>query len=494
MITNDALLGKPQTSSPQRGGGRMWLVILLLVLAAIAAGGILIRFFHHQALGQRTHEESVPTVTVVKPTQAAASDEITLPGSLQAFVDAPIYARTDGYLKSWTVDIGGHVKAGELLATIETPELDEQLQQARAAVNTAQANYNLSVVTNRRYQLLVKTQAVSREEADQNASNELAQKAQLDAAIANVKHFLALQSFEKVYAPFDGVVTERNTDVGQLISSGIGGSGGSGNGATGRELFRVATLDKLRTFIPVPQNQAAFITPGMQASLTFAERPGQKFSGVVARTSRAIDTSSRTLLTEVDIDNREGKLFPGAYVDVHLHVPSTATTGAVQVPANTLVFRAHGMQIATVGDDKKIKLNDIQIGRDFGNTVEVVSGITPDDQIVLNPPDSLEAGQQVNTAPPPQEKAAAVQDNTANSKKNAAGETGSGNETKKKPTQEDDIKPSRGSGGATQKVSRAPDDKGGGAAGGGGSGQSNTKGTATDSGLTAPGSDGNAQK
>ena len=494
MSTHEILVGKrPPSDHPGQGRAKFWVIVLVLIMVALAVIGIVIRMIAHAHLNQRTQAESVPTVSVVKPTAGPGEDDVTLPGNLQAFVDAPLYARTDGYLKAWYFDIGAHVKKGQLIAVIETPELDQQLDQARAALASAKANYDIAVLTNKRYQALVKTAAVSKQEADQNAANEAAQKAAVDSAAANVKHFEALQSFEKITAPFDGVVTERNTDVGQLVTSGIGASGGSGTGSTNRELFRVTSTDKLRTFVDVPQNQSPYVTEGAKADIHLVERPDQTYQGIVTRTSRAIDNTSRTLLTEIDIDNRNGELLPGAYVDVHLHVPSDNVTGAMRVPANTLIFRAKGMQLAVVGGDNKVHLHDVQIGRDFGNVVEIVAGVDKDDQIVVNPPDSLADGQDVKTAKEEPAKTTAAQDGHTEKKPDATKDDGKASAQKK------DVPPSRGSTEPVAKASRAPDapksDTGGGSNATGQAGQvSDQAGKQPASGQTMPGTDGNGAK
>ena len=455
MTTNNTLLGRQPTSQPHRRRTKFWLFILLIVLAALAAIGIIVRMSKHEALAQRTKDDAIPTVSVVKASVAAMTDDLKLPGTLQAFVDAPLYARTDGYLKAWYFDIGAKVKKGQLIAEIETPELDQQLEQARAAVNTAKANYDLAVVTNKRYQVLVASAAVSKQEADQSASNQAAQKANVDQAVANVKHYEALQSFEKIYAPFDGVVTARNTDVGQLVTSGVGSSGVTGTGANSRELFHVAAIDKLRTFIPVPQNQALYITTGAKADIKLLERPAFTYPAVVTRTSSAIDNTSRTLLTEVDIDNRKGELLPGSYVDVHLRIPSNSTSGAVRVPPNVMLFRGKGTQIAVVESDNKIKLHDVQVGRDFGNSIEIVSGISKDDQLVLNPPDSMNDGQQVKIAAEPTAGTTASQ--SAGNKKSDDKDSDTKKDTAKPANKQKEIPPPRGSTEPPTKLSQKPD-------------------------------------
>jgi RND family efflux transporter MFP subunit len=391
----------PPPRQPHRHGLPPGVYIAIVAVLLVAACGIITRVHADNKLASQTRKDAAVTVTVVKPTVAPATDEINLPGTIQAFVDAPIYARVSGYLKNWYTDIGAHVKKGQLMAEIETPEVDQQLQQAIANLATSKANLELAEITNKRWQALVKTNAVSKQDADEKQGALDAQRAQYAAAEANVKQLRATQSFQKIYAPFDGVVTVRNTDIGQLINAGQG---------SGPQLFRVASVDKLRTFIPVPQSQSPYVKPGMTADLHFAERPGKGFAGTVTRTANSIDTASRTLLTEVDIDNTQNELFPGAYVDVHIKLPSPATEGAVRIPANTLIFRAAGMQAAVVGQDGKIDLRDVTIGRDFGNEVEIVKGLNANDQVVVNPPDSLSAGQQVQIAPPPTQGTDAAQD------------------------------------------------------------------------------------
>jgi RND family efflux transporter MFP subunit len=434
----------PPPRKPQRHGIPFGVYLALIAVLLVAGCGIISRWHAGNKLATQTRKDAAVTVTVVKPTVAPATDEINLPGTIQAFVDAPIYARVGGYLKNWYADIGAHVKKGQLMAEIETPEVDQQLQQAVANLATSKANLELADITNKRWQALVKTNAVSKQDADEKQGALDAQRAQYAAADANVRQLRATQSFQKIYAPFDGVVTVRNTDIGQLINAGQG---------VGPQLFRVASVDKLRTFIPVPQSQSPYVKPGMTADLHFEERPGKGFAGTVTRTSNSIDTTSRTLLTEVDIDNTSGELFPGAYVDVHIKLPSPATEGAVRIPANTLIFRAAGLQVAVVGQDGKIALKDIVIGRDFGNEVEIVKGLTADDRVVINPPDSLSAGQQVQVAPPPTEGTDAAQDGHQSKPDDSKG--------KNDPGKKSDSKSGDSGGGSSA--------SGGGTAGGGGS-------------------------
>jgi RND family efflux transporter MFP subunit len=322
-------------------------------------------------------------VNVVHPTPSAPLQEIVLPGNTQAFTDSPIYARTSGYLVHWYFDIGARVKKGDLLADIETPEIDQQLQQAQAQLETAQANYDLAKTTAARWEYLLKTNSVSKQETDQAVANQAAQKAGVDSNSANVRRLQQLQSFEKVYAPFDGVITARNTDIGALIDAG--------SAAASRELFHMAALSTLRVFVPVPEVYSNAARPGAAATLTLDEYPGRVFHGTLVRNSSAIDPASRTLLVEVDVDNPDSLLLPGAYVQVHLKLP--AMTRSVTIPANTLLFRREGLRVGVVRGGQA-NLVPVTIGRDYGARVEIVSGLRPSDSIIVDPSDSL-----VNDAP-----------------------------------------------------------------------------------------------
>lgn len=366
------------------------LVPVLLGLAAAAAlgfeirHGITSRVSAGEELARVTEQAAVPMVKVIHPTPAAPLQEIVLPGNTQAFIDSPIFARTSGYLTHWYSDIGARVKKGDLLAEIETPELDQQLQQAQSQLETAQANYDLAKTTADRWQWLLKTNSVSKQETDQAVANMAAQKAVVDSNAANVRRLQQLQSYEKVYAPFDGVITARNTDIGALIDAGAS--------AQGAQLFHMASISTLRVFVPVPEVYSNAAQPGAQASLTLDEFPGRVFRGKLVRNSSAIDPASRTLLVEVDVDNPDGLLLPGAYVSVHLKLP--AAIRSVTVPANTLLFRREGLRVAVVRDGKA-NLVPITIGRDYGANVEVVSGLRASDSIIVDPPDSLEDGAPV---------------------------------------------------------------------------------------------------
>jgi RND family efflux transporter MFP subunit len=324
-------------------------------------------------------------VDVTHPDSGAPTQEVVLPGSTQAFVDSPIYARTSGYLKRWYFDIGARVKQGDLLAEIETPEIDQQLRQARADLDTSKANQELAQTTADRWQFLLTSGSVSKQETDQAVSNLKAQKAAVEANSANVNRLEDLQSFEKVYAPFDGVITARSTDVGYLINAGAG--------TPIQELFHMAAINKLRLFVAVPEVYSRAAQNGAKATLTLDEFPGEKFTGTLVRNSNAIDPASRTLNTEVDVENPTGRLLPGAYVAVHLKLPGVVRT--VTIPANTLLFRAEGLRVGVVRNGQAV-LAPISIGRDFGSTVEVVTGLNRSDLVILNPTDSLITGTPVH--------------------------------------------------------------------------------------------------
>lgn len=377
--------GPPAGGQTGMQRGALVAIVALLIVAAIVVAGIVPRLRARAALHNETTELAVPAVSVIHPKLGAPQSEIVLPGNIQAFADSPIYARTNGYLKKWYVDIGAHVKASQLLAEIETPEVDQQLDQARADLNTAQANYRLSEITAVRYQELLKTDSVSKQDVDNAVGDFEAKKAMVASAESNVKRLEELQSFEKIYAPFDGVITARNTDIGHLINSGAGGP------AT--ELFHIAAIRKLRVYVNVPQQYSQSAKPGLRADLTLLEFPGRRFPGTLVRTAESIDVASRTLLVEVDVDNASGELFPGAYAQVHLKVPISAPS--LILPVNTLIFRSEGLQVGTVQDGNRAVLANITLGRDLGNEVEVISGLAASDFVIVNPPDSLVSGEKV---------------------------------------------------------------------------------------------------
>jgi RND family efflux transporter MFP subunit len=359
-------------------------------LALLVYTGIHSRVAAESRLKLRTEEAAIPTVTVVFPKEGAPTQEIVLPGNTQAFIDAPIYARTSGYLKRWYFDIGAHVQKGQLLAEIETPELDQQLQQARADLDTAQANLNIAKITASRWQDLVSTGSVSQQETDQAVSNLSAVRATAESSAANVRRLEQLQSFEKIYAPFDGIITTRNTDIGALIDAGVG--------TQPKELFHITAIRTLRLFVAVPEVYSQVARSGAQATLTLDEFPGKTFRGTLVRNANSIDLASRTLLVEVDVDNPTGQLLPGAYVFVHLRLPDQ--TRSVTVPANTLIFRKEGLQVGLIRDGKA-ELIPVKIGRDYGNSVEIVSGLQPTDAVIVDPSDSLVEGMPVRLSNKP---------------------------------------------------------------------------------------------
>jgi RND family efflux transporter MFP subunit len=384
---------------PDRGvptGIKITFVVVVLLLAAGVAYRLLGRASEEHHLEAVTTANEVLTVNVVHPTVSGTTSEISLPGNTQAFDDTPIYARTSGYLKKWFVDIGQHVTKGELMATIETPELDEQLQVAQADLKSAQADLNLANTTSERYQNLLKSDSVSKQETDVAVSGASAKRAAMEAAEANVRRLQQLQSFEKIYAPYSGIVTQRNTDIGDLINSGS-----STTSNTAKELFHIASVAELRVFVAVPEIYAPSIKNGDKVDLTLDEYPGQTFTGTVARNSNAIDATSRTLNVEVDFDNKAGKLLPGAYVFAHFKLPMS--TRLFSIPANALIFRSEGLQVAVIRDGK-VHLQRVTIGKDNGRTLEIASGVSPSDQLILDPSDSISEGQPVRVGKPAEAK------------------------------------------------------------------------------------------
>jgi len=366
---------------------KSWLVLAIAAIAVVALliSGIWSRVKAGGTLRAETAQAALPAVSIVSPKQTAPADEIILPGNVQPFITSPIYSRTNGYLKKWYFDIGAHVKKGQLLALIETPEVDQQLQQARSNLLTAQANLELASVTKNRYLGLLKSNAVSQQDADNAVGTYNANKSIVEADNAAVEQYSALVSFEKIYAPFDGVITARNTDIGDLINSG------SGTGVK-TDLFHIAQPGKLRVYVNVPEEYSQGIKTGMTADLTLAEFPGRKFQGQLVRTAEAIEMTTRTLLVEIDVDNPTGTLLTGSYAEVHLAVPTRAST--FLLPVNTLIFRSEGLHVATVKDGKVV-LTAVTPGHDFGNQIEIIAGLKPDDQVIINPPDSIVSGQAV---------------------------------------------------------------------------------------------------
>lgn len=378
------------TKTPDKSLGRgFWtgLVLAGLLLAGIIVYGIRSRTRAEVALVKENKADSVLEVKVVYPAGGGGTNSmLVLPGNAQAFVDTPIYSRTSGYLKRWYFDIGAHVRKGQLMATIETPELDQQLQVAQADLKIAQANLNLAKSTSARYQNLLTSNSVSKQETDVAMGDATSKQAALEASMAGVRRLQQLQSFEQVYAPFDGVVTARNTDIGDLIT------GGTSSGSTAKQMFHLASIDRLRVFCSVPESYLSTVRDGGMATVTAEEYPGQSFEGMIARNASSIDPSSRTLNVEVDVPNAGDRLLPGAYVMVHFKTPAKGTN--LTLPANTLLFRTQGMQVGVVRNGH-VQLMPVTIAQDHGATVEIASGVSPTDAVVLDPSDSLANGQAV---------------------------------------------------------------------------------------------------
>jgi RND family efflux transporter MFP subunit len=361
--------------------------IALAVVAGVVYSGIHSRAVAESRLKLQTEQAAIPSVNVVFPRQGTPTNEIVLPGVTQAFTDAAIYARTNGYLKRWYFDIGAHVKKDQLLVEIDTPEVDQQLQQARADLDTAQANLNIAKITAVRWQGLVNDGSVSQQETDQAVSNLRAVQSTVESNAANVRRLEQLQSFEKIYAPFDGIITARSTDIGALIDAGAS--------TQPRELFHMAATRTLRVYVAVPEVYSPGMRSGGSATLTLEEFPNEPFRGTIVRNTNSIDPASRTLLVEVDIDNPTGRLLPGAYVFVHLKLPDA--THSVTIPSNALIFRKEGLQVALVRDGKA-RLVSIKINHDYGNSVEIVSGLQPADAVIVDPSDSLVDGTPVRVS------------------------------------------------------------------------------------------------
>jgi RND family efflux transporter MFP subunit len=379
--------------NPQKRSGLfLVLIVSVVVLGVLGAFTLLQRKSQYRALAHETESLAVPTVAVIHPSATSDQEDLALPGTLQAYVESPIYARTNGYLKKWYRDIGARVPKGQLLADIDAPEIDQQLSQARAELGTTQANAQLSEITSDRYAELLKSDSVSRQEVDNAAGDLAAKKATVQSSEANVRRLQDLESFKHIYAPFGGVITRRNVDTGTLINAGNGGSS--------QQLFFLAQTDPIRVYVTVPETYSAAIRPGLGAYLELTQFPGEKFQGKVVRTSEAIDPATRTLLTEVDVPNKDGRLLPGGFAQVHLQIKITGPR--MQLPVNALLFRSEGLRAIVVDANHKIHLQPLTIGRDYGTSLEVLSGLHVDDWIVINPADSLEEGAQVRVKPAPQ--------------------------------------------------------------------------------------------
>jgi RND family efflux transporter MFP subunit len=380
--------GATDTEKPARasGGHPAVAIVCAVALVSAIAWGLHVRATREAEVADATQAAAILSVNVVHPVEGSRADDLALPGSVQAFTDTPIYSRTNGYLKKWYFDIGSHVHKGDLLAEIETPEIDQQLDQSRAELERMQANADLARVTSNRWQMLLAKHAVSQQEADQTRANYIAAQAAVDASRANVGRLEQLQSYERIVAPFDGIITARNTDIGDLIDAGSGS-------ANPRELFHMDATGMLRVYVAVPEVDADAIHNGDSATLTQDSNPDMKIPGTIVRNADAINQSTRTLNVEVDIDNSKGVLRPGAYVFVHFHLPAVGNT--VTIPSNALLFRAEGLRVGVVRGDL-VQLVPVTIGHDFGNAVEITSGLTVADEVILDPSDSLASGMQVH--------------------------------------------------------------------------------------------------
>lgn len=383
--------GSTAAPDPAKEKRARWVIVAVaVVILVLAAQGIWSRHDAHAALERDAEHASQTSVEVVRPQKSTAGLDLVLPGNVQAFLDTPIYARTNGYLKKWYADIGAHVRNGQLLAEIDTPEVDDQLRAARADLANADANYALAKSTADRWTDMLKSKSVSKQETDEKVGDMLAKKGTLDAARFNVARLEKTQSFQKVYAPFDGIVTARNVDVGALIDAGS-------SGGPAKELFHVAQADRLRVYVNVPQAYAQQVRAQQTAFLTLTETPSRHFPGTVARTSGAVDPQQRTLLVEVDVDNRNGDLLPGAYAQVHFALGAGAAP--FTLPGNALLFRPDGVKVATVDPQRKVKLLPVSLGTDFGTRVAIASGLQGDEQVILNPQDSIVDGAPVRIVP-----------------------------------------------------------------------------------------------
>jgi RND family efflux transporter MFP subunit len=373
--------------TPSRRRLLMTALVALIIAGGVAAYGIIQRAHSTAQVAQWTDKQAIPTVTLANLQHGPAVRQLTLPGTIQAYNRAAIYARVSGYLQSWQADIGAHVKAGQVLAKIDSPDLDQQFAQAKADLATAAANAQLAAVTADRFNTLVKSQWISKQTGDEKTGAAAATKATMDAASANVNRLEAMEDFKKIVAPFDGVVTARKTDIGALINAGN----------AGQELFEVSDLSRVRIYVQVPQAFTAAIQPGLKATFEMPQYPGQQFDASVVTMSHAMDPNSRSMLVELQADNSDGKLFAAAYCQVHFQLPSDLNV--VRVPATALVLANRGSQVAILGGDGKMVLKPVQLGRDFGDSVEVTAGIAPSDRVIDSPPETLQSGDTVQLAP-----------------------------------------------------------------------------------------------
>jgi len=387
MMESGVQMDPADRDQPRPKGSRVFTVLFVVVIVLVLLGAFTLfqRRSQYQALAKETETLAIPTVAVMHAAVESAEEDLILPGAMQAYVESPIYARTNGYLKKWYHDIGSRVRQGELLADIDTPEVDQQLSQARADLNTQQANANLSKITAARYQELIKTDGVSKQEVDNAVGDLEAKVANVKSAEANVRRLEELESFKHIYAPFSGVITKRSVDTGTLINAG--------NGGASQQLFVLAQTDPIRVYVSVPEAYAPSIRSGLGAFLELTQYPGQKFEGRVVRTAESIDPGTRTLLTEVDVPNHNAALLPGGYSQAHLQVKVTGARLAV--PVNALLFRSEGLRAVVVDANHRAHLRSITVGRDYGTTLEVLQGLDVNDWIVLNPADSIDDGQEV---------------------------------------------------------------------------------------------------
>jgi len=377
------------TSAQPRRSAVKWFLVIPIVLLLCGGAIFRLRSRESSALAATTAANIAEPVSVTYPQQRAAGGDISLPSTLQAYADSPIYARTNGYLAHWYADIGTHVKKGQLLAVIQSPEVDQELNQARGMLNQTQAALTLAQITAKRYQDLIQTNAVAQQEVDTSNQNLSAQQANLQATSANVKRLEELQSFEKVIAPFDGVITQRLVNEGDLINAG--------NGGNGAQLFHLSKIDTMRVFIPVPEMYGSEIVPGLKADLTLTELPQVRFVGAVVRTSNSIDTSSHTLLTEIDVPNPTGKILPGAYANVHIHLAQQAEQ--LVVPTGAVLFQAAGPQVVVVNAKNELELHNVSVGSDLGNLIQITAGLSPSDRVVASPPDYMVNGMPASIQP-----------------------------------------------------------------------------------------------
>jgi RND family efflux transporter MFP subunit len=397
VMNKDVENSKNEPDSPRSGKRLLWFLLIPVLLAGSAFFGIQARQQQSQQLAGTTKSLEVQTVNVIHPQRGQSSSDLTLPGMIQAFSQSPIYARVDGYVRAWYADIGAHVTKGQLLAEIDAPEVDQQLNQARAMLKQAETSLGLAKVTAPRYQELIKTNSVSQQEVDQNNQNLAAQTANVQAATAAVSRLEQMQGFEKIVAPFEGVITLRKTDFGDLVNAG--------NAGVGRELFRISQNNIVRVFVTVPEEFSKQVRPGTKASMDLTSLPNRHFTAAVTRTTDSIDPNSRTLTVELDVPNPSGELLPGAYADVHFQLPLGAAP--LVLPSSAILFQADGPQVGVVNSQNQVELRKVTIGHDFGDTIQIVTGVRPADAVIANPPDSLTNGMRV-----------AVQSASANGKGN----------------------------------------------------------------------------